>query len=171
MILLVKFKRLSRSNSIHAISLNYKKLSQDYEFLSRSQISIKFARQFTKMFRNEAQISVDFCQLLFQTWYEVVILFSEIMLINNEESFITSAEWIWMSTSERHSSVSINDQLSKIHNINADECSVHSYHELSSLSYSENDVLLLLIWSSDCHDRVLRALHAWTISENDKRLY
>ncbi len=109
--------------------------------------------------------------MLFQTWYKVVILFSEIMLINNEESFITSAEWIWMLTSERHSSVSISDQLSKIHNINADERSVHSYHELSSLSHSENDVLLLLVWSSDCHDRVLQALHAWAISEDDKRLY
>ncbi len=123
------------------------------------------------MFRNEAQISVDSCQLLFQTWYEVVILFSEITLTNNEESFITSAEWIWMSTSERHSSVSISDQLSEIHNINADERSAHSYHELSSLSHSENDVLLLLVWSSDCHGRVLRALHAWAISEDDKRLY
>jgi len=109
--------------------------------------------------------------LLFQTWYEVVILFSEITLTNNEESFITSAEWIWMSTSERHSSVSISDQLSEIHNINADERSVHSYHELSSLNHSENDVLLLLVWSSDCHDRALQALHTWTISEDDKQLY
>ncbi len=123
------------------------------------------------MFRNEAQISVDSCQLLFQTWYKVVILFSEITLTNNEESFITSTEWIWMSTSKRHSSVSINDQLSEIHNINADERSVHSYHEFLSLSHSENDVLLLLVWSSDCHDRALRALHAWAISEDDKQLY
>ncbi len=76
-----------------------------------------------------------------------------------------------MSTSERHSSVSISDQLSEIHNINADERSVHSYHELSSLNHSENDVLLLLVWSSDCHDRALQALHTWTISEDDKQLY
>ncbi len=123
------------------------------------------------MFRNEAQISVDSCQLLFQTWYKVVILFSEITLTNNEESFITSTEWIWMSTSKRHSSVSINDQLSEIYNINADKRSVHSYHEFLSLSHSENDVLLLLVWSSDCHDRALRALHAWAISEDDKQLY
>ncbi len=93
------------------------------------------------------------------------------MLINNEESFITSAEWIWMLTSKRHSSVLINDQLSKIHNINVDERSVHSYHELSSLNHSENDVLLLLVWSSDCHDWTLQTLHVWAISEDDKRLY
>ncbi len=171
MILSVKFKRLSRSNSIHAISLNYKKLSQDREFLSRSQISIKFNRQLSKMFRNDAQISINSCQLLFQTWYEVVILFSEMMLTSNEESFITSAEWIWVSTSERHSSVSISDQLSETHNINANERSAHTYHELSSLNHSENDVLLLLVWSSDCHDWALRILHAWTILEDDKRLY
>ncbi len=123
------------------------------------------------MFRNDAQISIDSCQLLFQTWYEVVILISEMTLTSNEESFITSAEWIWVSTSERHSSVSISDQLSEIHNINANERSAHTYHELSSLSHSENNVLLLLVWSSDCHDRALWALHAWAISEDDKRLY
>ncbi len=92
-------------------------------------------------------------------------------LTSNEESFITSAERIWVSTSERHSSVSISDQLSEIHNINANERNAHTYHELSSLSRFENDVLLILAWSSDCHDRALLALRAWTISEDDKRLY
>lgn len=171
MILSVKFKRLSRSNSIHVIALNYKKFFQDHEFLSRSQISIKFAQQLSKMFTNEAQISINSCQLLFQTWYEVVLLFSEITLTNNEESFNTSAERVWMLTSERHSNISISDQLSETHNTNANERSVHTYHELSSLNHSENDVFLLLVWSSDCHDRALRALHAWAISEDDRRLY
>ncbi len=167
----LKFKRLSHSNSIHAIPLNYKKLSQDRECLSRSQISTKFARQLSNVFRNEAQISINSCQLLFQTWYEIVILFSEMTLTSNEESFITSVERTWMSTTERHSSVSISDQLSETHNINANKRSVHTYHELSSLSRSENDVLLILAWSSDCHDRALLTLRAWAISEDGKRLY
>ncbi len=171
MVLPVEFKRLPRSNSVHAIPLDYKKPSQGRGFLSRSQISTKFARQLTKVFRNGAQTSVDSCQLLFQTWYEVVILSSGITLTNNEGSSITSAKRIWMSTSERHSSVSVSDQLSEVHNINANERSAHSYHELPSLSHPENDVLLLLVWSSDCHGRALRALHAWAISEDGKRLY
>jgi len=85
------------------------KASQGRGLLSRSQISTKFARQLSKMFRNGAQISIDPCQLLFQTWYRVVILK---MLTNNEGSSTTSAERIWMLTSGRHSRVSVSDQLS-----------------------------------------------------------
>jgi len=92
-------------------------------------------------------------------------------LTSNEGSSITSAERIWVSTSERHSSVSVSDQLSEAHNTNANERSAHTYHELPSLSRPENDVLLILAWSSDCHGRALLALRAWAISEDGKRLY
>jgi hypothetical protein len=92
-------------------------------------------------------------------------------LTSNEGSSITSAERIWVSTSGRHSSVSVSDQLSETHNTNANERSAHTYHELPSLSRPENDVLLILAWSSDCHDRALLALRAWAISEDGKRLY
>lgn len=141
--------------------LDYKKPSQDRGFWSRSLISTKFAWQLSKVFRTRAQISIDPCQLLFQTWYAVVILFSRSTLTNNKGSSTISAEQIWVSTSGRHSGVLVSGQLSEAHNINANKRSAHTYHELPSLNHPENDVLLLLVWSSDCHGQAILALHAW----------
>ncbi len=49
-------------------------------------------------------------------------------------------------------------------------CSAHrssesTYAQLPSLRRPENDILLLLVWSSECTGRALEALHAWAISQ------
>jgi len=51
-------------------------------------------------------------------------------------------------------------------NIMANGNSEYTYEQIPSLNHSENNVLLLLVWSSDCTERALRALRAWAISEH-----
>ncbi len=145
-----------------------KNLLKDCGFWSKSQVSTKFAWQLSKVFRTGAQISINPCQLLFQTWYGVVILFSGWTLTNNEGSSTTNAEQIWVLISGRHSGVLVNHQLSEAHNTNANEQSAHTYHKLPSLNHPENYVVLLLVWSSDCHGWALWALHAWAILDDSK---
>lgn len=45
------------------------------------------------------------------------------------------------------------------------------YHQRSFLQKSENNVLLLLIWSSIVHDQSLRVLSEWASSVDDLKLY
>lgn len=53
----------------------------------------------------------------------------------------------------------------------ADGSSEHIYEQIPSLNRSENNVLLLLAWSSECTGRALRALHAWAVSTHGQAVY
>ena len=53
----------------------------------------------------------------------------------------------------------------------ADGSSEHKYEQIPSLNRSENNVLLLLAWSSECTGRALRALHAWAVSTDGQAVY
>lgn len=75
MVLLVEFRRLSRMNSEHAISLSYKRLCQDHHCSLKPQVSVAIVQQLLRKLRNGVQILNDVCQLLFHTWYEVSSLF------------------------------------------------------------------------------------------------
>lgn len=57
-----------------------------------------------------------------------------------------------------------------------EDCSAHwssesIYVQLLSLRRSENNILLLLIWSSECTDWALEALYAWTILQDDLQTF
>lgn len=56
-------------------------------------------------------------------------------------------------------------------NMIADGSSEQIYEQIPSLNLSENNVLLLLAWSSECTGRALRALHAWAVSTHGQAVY
>ena len=51
------------------------------------------------------------------------------------------------------------------------KASEHTYHRYPSLRKPENNILLLLIWSSITHDRSLRVLSEWASSRATLNLY
>ena len=61
--------------------------------------------------------------------------------------------------------------LFRIKNISVNESSAHTFHEVPFLNHSENKILAVLVWSSNCHDQTLRLLQAWATSEGGQRVY
>ena len=53
----------------------------------------------------------------------------------------------------------------------ANEDSEYTYEQIQSLNHSENNVLLLLIWSTECTGRTSKVFHAWAISEHGQVIY
>lgn len=169
--MLLKSKRLLHDILEHLIYLRFKKRFQDPGSLSESHIKTQFAQQIFQTSEYGSAISRTPCQLLFLTWYGFLD-HQEGGVANVKQALppnlLSELGFQEMKQFQMFWSVAARP---KPKTMIADGSSERIYEQIPSLNRSENNVLLLLAWSSECTGRVLRALHAWAVSTHGQAVY
>ena len=90
---------------------------------------------------------------------------------DSPESSVTTAVRFRCTTSRSDISLLINHYPTPSEETILTEDSEHTYGRLPSLQKAENNILVLLIWSSTYHGQTLEVLSDWIKSEESLNLY